>query len=315
MGIAADADAQFPLQAAKGESTLLAEDGTSLISYEVSESRVGFKIDRASTEQSGLDAKGFPTIPDLTQFVFDVGFSATKGKRDLFKGGNFTPGFDAAVTLIRTVERTGPGYHQFYGRVRLDQAARKVALFNDVAGTDVKRVELQTATGTDLGFAGGYNAGFSEDVILGLGAIVRRRWNSVEGKDERQVCIEEVSGHNSNGATVSASDCEDRYIGPLDDEWSTQLRADFVYRFMTVGSKGAAIGLLSSFSVDMTPDKSTSYNVSIGPSLHRPGFPQQVVFAALIEGTDIGNRLGNSPKVTDQLRFRVYVGVPFDVFK
>src|SRR5262245_6481100 len=101
MLLATAARAQFPLRSADGKSGLLGKTEAGLVNYEASESRVGFKTVTSLPTESINDP--------LTSFIVDLGFSANKGSRDLFKGGSFTPGYDAAFTVAHRIE-AGDGY-------------------------------------------------------------------------------------------------------------------------------------------------------------------------------------------------------------
>jgi hypothetical protein len=310
------AEAQYPLQSADGKSGLLAKDSAGVLTYESSENRIGVVVDRGFLGTSTIGANGAPTIPDLTEMIFSAGFSATKGKRDLFAGGAVTPGVDLGLTVAHTIEKSGPGYHQFYGRVRADWASRKIIVsMPPVDGTSAPRFERRSPSGVDLGVAGGYNAGLTEDFVLGFGVIVERRWNSAKGLDVRQVCVEQLQGTLATGDPVRVSQCDERVVGPLRDGSAMQLRADLAHRFAAVGTEGAAVGILASASVDLAKQRRASYSFTVGPSLHRPKHPQQVVFAFLLEGVDVGNGLGNAPGWSERIRVRAYVGVPFEVLK
>lgn len=303
------AEAQFHLRSADGKTGLLAADGVSLLNYDVAESRIGVSLnyDRSRSDVEGRQL----VLGPLTEVHFEAGFSASKGKRDLFKGGGFTPGYDVGVTVSHSRERSGAGYHQVFVRARIDQTARKTfVLPSDGA------VTLGDEIGSVLALGGGYNFSPDEAVVWGLSASAAHHWNSTEGLKERTVCIDESAGLNGEGAMVRVSTCTERFAGPLRDLWNGQIRSDLSIHLGTLdGLKAAGFGILASVSATLTEDLSTTYNLAAGFVLFRPEHPRQVLLALLLEGTDIGNRRGTSPALSDQLSFRAYVGVPFSLLK
>ncbi len=301
--LSSPARAQFPLQSADGTSGLLSNREVGLINYEASESRVGFRM------VTGLPTR---TVNDpTTTFIFDTGFSANKGTRDLFEGGAFTPGYDLAFTVSHTSEhQNAPGYRQVFLRAVLDSTAQKTVTAKGSTLT------LDSEAGVTAGAALGYNYAFTENLIWGGSVVGQRLWNSTDGLDSKTVCVQDLAGTNTDGNVVTVSDCEDRFIGPLANKWGGQVRSDLAWNAAALGGEDSAmIGLLASASADVSQRTKTSFNISVGPAIFRPNHPTQVVFAALVEAIDIGNRLGQSPDLSDQLRFRVYVGLPVDVLR
>ena len=294
------AEAQFNLRSAEGKSGLLAGTGENLINYDVSESRVGIKWFTSTAVEEITDP--------YTTFAIDAGVSAHKGKRDLFSGGDVTPGYDVAVTVGHTRERDDAlGYHQGFLRFAYDSARRKT-----VEGAESDVFKIDSLSGHSGGVGVGYNFGFSEDIVWGVSVSAEHHWKSVEGEREKQVCVGELSGVNEDGADVQVVTCSLRFVGPLKHEWVGQVRSDFSWNIRSLGDGAATLGLLAAASVDLAADKKSAVNLSVGPSFHRPGDPDQVVFAVLLEGVDVGNRRGKSPRPTDVLRLRMYVGVPFE---
>lgn len=304
--------AQFPIHTAEGKSGLLVAggEGVSLLNYEVSESRVGVKTFWSLPTHSVNEP--------LTEIMFDAGFSATKGKRDLFKGGSFTPGFDLGLTLLHTLEKqpnrsqsARSGYHQFFGRVAVDMVERKVAEPNDE-----DTLTLDSLAGTSLGLGGGYNHAFTENLVWSWSALAQHHWNSAEGLKEKDVCLQERTGVDGNGTPLAVASCDKRFIASLTDEWRGQLRTDVFWVARAFGDESSAtLGFLTSASLDVGARAASSFNVSIGPTVQRPEHPTQVLFAVLLEGVDLANNAGQSPKFRDRVRLRLYVGVPFEFLK
>ena len=212
---------------------------------------------------------------------------------------------DVAFTAARRYE-AGNGYRQFFLRAILDSIAQNIVTQDGATFT------LGTDAGTTLGVGGGYNHGFTENVIWGVSASGLRLWNATDDAASKTVCVQSQSGVDANGNRVTVADCDQRFVGPLNDQWEGQVRSDFSWVIRTLGGESAAmIGLLGAASANFQQGANSSFNVSVGPAIYPPHRPGQVVFTALVELIDIGNRLGQSPTLADQLRFRVYVGVPF----
>ena len=179
------AGAQFPLQSAEGTSGLLNDNGAGLFSDDASKTRVGIKANWGESNIVQDPNTGQIGFAPLSEWILDAGFAANKGKRDLFKGGSFTPGMDVSLTFSHTREQQISGFNQFFGRVTLDTVERKLTDFgmpdaqtSDAEMPDLQVASLTTDTGVSLGFGGGYNHAFSEAVIWGASATLLHRWNS-----------------------------------------------------------------------------------------------------------------------------------------
>ena len=314
---AGDADAQYWLNSADGSSGIIVPNSKGSVNYEVSKSRLGLEFTGESLEPTVADGDGKPVIPDRVGWDLDLGFSATDGQRDLFQGGDFVPGVDAAGTVFRQIENAGPGYQMLY--VRLAAKVVQNKLVTETAPAEEGEQTLiseKDDVGTSLFASGGYNLAVNEDLVLGLTGGVGYAWNSVRGLKGATVCTNSVAGQDGDGAAVSVSDCSDRLRGDSFDEVTGEVRADVTWNLFALGGRkdGATIGLLGSASGLFGSRTASSANVALGPTIHPPGFPHQLIAAVLLEGIDITNALGNSPEFDDRFRVRLYLSVPFSVF-
>jgi hypothetical protein len=316
MGLTSSAHSQYSLTSANGNNSIAPITDKSTINYDLSQSRIGLGYAFTKLDETQLDTAGFPIIPDLTQWILNIGVAAFKGQRDLFKKGKFTPGFDFALDYICLKEKEKEGYTTIFLRAQFEIVERK---FMASVGLNSNTYKANSKASILLGGTVGVNFAFGkrENFIFGISALGSRKWNSIDGLIEREVCIEEVSGLDPDGNKLTITNCTDKLIGEPSDRWSLQIRTDLVKELITFGDPetSASLGIIGAISYDLQEKIANSWNFSTGFSIHPPRNPRQIVFAGLFEIIDAWNDLGVTPEFTDRFRFRLYVGIPFNFLK
>ncbi len=301
---------QRALSSADGSSGVIGTYEQGNLNYEASTSRIGINYQTGDPIQLDPVTKRIANHGDIQ---FDVGASANKGRKDLFAGGDFVPGVDGSATGSYTWEHDGAGYHLVFARVGASTAQRKLAGVStgDMLDTVSKRSTAATEALATLGF----NWSPDENLVLGLSGTGGYTWNSTRHLKERSVCTTVGQDNSNTSGPIVVADCDDRLIGNARDEGIGQLRVDLTWNILSLGDeKAATLGLLGALSTTLSTRNNTTFNIAFGPTLHPSGRPSEVAIALLVEAIDVGNQLGTRPDLDDQLRLRVYVGVPFSVF-
>jgi hypothetical protein len=114
---------------------------------------------------------------------------------------------------------------------------------------------------------------------------------------------------------VRVESCEDRYAVELGEESRGQLRLDFTTKVGRVaGEESPFLGLIAAVSATGRTDLKPTYSLAVGPTIHPADAPSQILGGALLEIRDFTNANGQHPG-NKKLFVRLYVGLPFSVFK
>lgn len=209
---------------ARGQAGLEAAGGTtSLLSTDFSALTVEVK----DTKLTLLLASGRFGQPESWQNNFTAGLSAEDGERALFSNGRWAPGLELENRLAYFWNRAnfdgdGEGYTGVFASVGYEVDGN--ALARTVDGSRIETYERTGQTGT-LGL--GYNWSPREaGPVLGLSATAGWGFNVPVARRPSQVCVQQASGVDKDGAPVLISSCQSRYVGEVHDLRTGEFRAD-----------------------------------------------------------------------------------------
>ena len=270
-----------------------------------------------------------PRIEDHTEETLDISAAAQAGKRAIISGGEFVPGADASVGIVHVFEQgfeppeTCPsraaadtaqlalhsrGYDAVYVNVRGSLADRAMANPLSLKPTVLALVDH---AGGALGPVLGINHAFTESTILGSSLDVAREWASPGDAQPQTACTLTTVGTLKNGTPAIVEKCSARYLGPLPNDWRSQLRLDYTTKIARhIGGSGPALGLYAAAAAVARTTAKTSYDLSIGPTLHPTGKPSQILGAALFELTDVTDANKQNPMFSQRLSLRLYAALP-----
>lgn len=232
-----------------------------------------------------------------------AGAAARKGESDMFASFDFNPGWGAGVMGFVLVGSAGR-----HGAVSIalgvQDTERKLVQYNE----DSTLVTLTEEVQNDLAVTIGGEFPVSSGVVVGVGASLRREWDSPGTAKAVEVCVLTDAG----GGLVVPS-CSDRYAVPLADFWAGQVRADVVANVLALGGARAEphLALLGGGSVDLGQEAAARLNVGAGVGVTVARYPGHVMVAALFELHDVTDATGQVPTFSDKAMVRVEVGIPF----
>lgn len=234
-----------------------------------------------------------------------AGAAARKGESDMFAGFDFNPGWEAGVLgflLVGPAERRGAvsialGYQR---------TERKLVQYNE----DSTLVTLTEDAQSDLTGTVGVNYPVSSDVVLGVGASVRREWKSPGTIRAVEVCVLTDAGQG-----LILPSCVDRYPVNLDDFWAGQVRADVVGNVVRLGSARTRphLAVLGGASIDLGQRAAARFNVGAGVGVTAVRYPGHVLLAALFELHDVTDANGQVPEFADKAVVRLELCILFDM--
>ena len=232
-----------------------------------------------------------------------AGAAARKGESDMFAGFDFNPGWEAGVLgflLVGSAERRGA----VSVALGFQSTERKLVQYSD----DSTLVTLTEMGQRDLTVRLGGEVPVSSGVVVGLGASVRREWDSPGVAKAVEVCVMTDAG----GGLVLPS-CTDRYAVPLADYWAGQFRADVVADVLALGGAraGPHLALLGGASVDVGQEADARFNVGAGVGVTVARYPGHLIVGALFELHDLTDANGQAPTFADKVAVRVEFGIPF----
>lgn len=232
-----------------------------------------------------------------------AGAAARKGESDMFAGFDFNPGWEAGALGFLLI---GPADRQGAVSVALgfQGTERKLVRYSD----DSTVVTLTEEGQRDLTVRLGGELPVSSGVVVGLGASVRREWDSPGVAKAVEVCVMTDAG----GGLVIPS-CTDRYVGQLGDYWAGQFRADVVADVLALGGAraGPHLALLAGGAVDVGQEADARFNVGAGVGITVARYPGHLIVGALFELHDLTDANGQAPTFADKAAVRVEFGIPF----
>jgi hypothetical protein len=324
-----EAQAQSQLTAAGGTSSIVTDRG--FLTIDVNQAKVGLHVFHASPQSGahvqrlcGIDV---PRIEDHTEETGDVSAAAQAGKRSIFSQGQFVPGGDASFGIVHVFEhgveaptcpRPGTadtllglrslGYDAIFLNVRASLVDRALA---DRVVASPGEIAFVDHAGGFLGPVVGVNHAFSESAILGAALDVAREWASPGDAQPQTACTLTAEGTLSNGTPAIVEKCQARYVGPLPDDWRSQLRVDYTTKLIkNLTGTGPSLGLYAAAAAVARTTAKTSYALSVGPTVHPPGKPSQILGAALFELADITDANKQNPMFNQRISLRLYAALP-----
>lgn len=250
-------------------------------------------------------------IPNELNFSAYTSFAARKGVQDLFSSFDFTPGIDVGGRFAYVARGRSGRYDAGFLGVTYTTHERRVIVFDPVAQTGMLGADQQRTFAAVIG----YNHAFSDVTILGLAIEGRRELSTPGVEPAREYC---TPGTGPGGIPISV--CSDRYLAPLPDLWTGQVRMDLSVGLAALGRPDAAaqLGITTAASADFVQRAQASVNVAVGPSLHLSAYPGQPIVVLLLGLQDIFDandlRAGdpNPPAYfADHFVVRLVLGVPF----
>jgi hypothetical protein len=312
--LAGSAFGQGILELSDGRTAVI-PSGVGYLAVDFKDASIGARLHRDRKRAGGANCG----IPNHQEFAANLSFSAQKGKRALFDKGQFTPGVDLEPgyaffweDAIPDCKKVGDidaphGYNALYIGVVQSIVGNDVALFS---ATGVATLETESTKSTSVNVA--FNRYFGRGRIIGLSAQAGKEWTSPGDDDPLQTCVQTNSGVDENGKPVTASDCKNRFIGPLQDLRTLKTRVDYLMKIRPIAWKDKPqIGLYTTLSTVSQSGLNTVFNFAVGPTLHPKGKPGQLLGAFLIEARDFSNANGKHPKVKDRWSARLYATLPF----
>ena len=234
-----------------------------------------------------------------------AGAAARKGESDMFAGFDFNPGWEAGVLGFL---RVGPGDRRGTVSIALgyQRTERKLVEYS----ADSTTVTLTEEWQSDLVGTIGAEYAVSQSVSIGVGASLRREWDSPGTTRAVEVCVLTDAGQ---GLVVPS--CVDRYPVRLDDYWAGQVRADVVGNLLPLGRSQAQphLAALGAASVDLGQRANARFNAGAGLGIAIARYPGHLMVAALFELHDIANAAGQSPTFADKTAVRLELSIPFDM--
>lgn len=313
--LACPAAGQLSLSSAGGKSSIVrTEEG--FLSIDLAERSVGLNLlgeRELKTKADPAAPPGFPTIPNLLVYGFRLAAAADQGRADIFQQGEFASGVEIGGSLTYVRENDSSSYSAFFVALQSD------FLQNDYAfrETESSQVETGRELGTGIGIGVGFNYGFAnERHVLGASATTRYDWNTAAGLSKQHVCTTTASGTDGSGRPVEVTRCADRYFGQPSDIRSLLLRADLISHIgrLGIGDPGEVptIGSLLAVSARSSESDPFAFDLAAGPSIHKPGHPNEVIAAMLFELSDVTDSADTGTGVANRFGVRIFIGVPFD---
>ncbi len=232
-----------------------------------------------------------------------AGAAARKGESDMFAGFDFNPGWEAGVLGFL---RVGPGDRRGTVSIAIgyQRTQRKLVEYSQDSTTVTLAEEWQSDF---IGTIGGEYA-VSPSVSIGVGASLRREWDSPGTAKAVEVCVLTDAGQ---GLVVPS--CVDRYPVRLDDYWAGQVRADVVGNLLPLGRASARphLAALGAASFDLGQGASARVNLGAGLGIAVARYPGHVMVAAVFELHDVSNATGQVPTLADKTAVRLELSIPF----
>jgi hypothetical protein len=307
------ARAQGILELSDGRSAIIPNQ-TGYLAIDAKDASIGTRLHQEfkknPTENCG--------IPNHQELAANISFSAQKGKRALFDKGQFTPGIDLepgyayfredAIDCSTSGDiNARHGYTALYVGLVGSGVGNDIVTFPEGAAASLKTV-ITKASAVNVAV----NRYFGHGRTLGFSVQGGEEWDSPGGDDPLQVCVATNASADADGKTITASDCKDRFVGPLKNLSTVKARIDFLAKIRPVAWKDKTqIGIYMSLSTTSQTGLRTVYNLAVGPTLHPKGQPSKLYGAFLIEGRDLSNANEKHPHAKDRWSARLYATLPF----
>ncbi len=307
--------AQAAFEAAKGEITVISSRPLALTA---DFSQSGIALDLMREYDVGEDDLAEHRFSNQIVVTGHLGVAANKGKRSLFSGGNFTPGYDVDVAAAYVIERASECFDRlpdgscrrsrrggYYGpvlQISHESTSRSIA---DNAGATVALDDVEERTNE---IAVGWRWAPSERHVFALAG--GRRWttNSTELLDERQVCVTESTGAEADGTPVVVADCKSRHVGTVSDMEAWNARLDYLAA-LRVSADKPGFGLVGSYSWTQLDHRPASNSVAFGPVLLAENTARQAYGGLFVVFEDFGSLSELLKDAADLFSFRLYVSV------
>jgi hypothetical protein len=296
---------QTAYSAAHAQSSLTPlQDG--FFSLDFTEAKVGLTFVKNHVAECPDDS----CVPRGLVFSMHTSFAARKGIQDLFSSFDFTPGYDFGGRLAYASPHHD-WYHTVFLGVTYAVNDRRTIMFDTVAQTGTLDDVHQKTIAVTVGF----NHAFSAVTILGLAIEGRRELSTPGVALAREYC---TPGTATNGLRVNV--CSDRYLAPLGNLWTGQIRTDLSVGLGKLGPPDtpARLGLTSALSLDLVEHARAALNVATGPSIHLaryPGQPVAVLLFGLQDMLDAYDLRADDPNppayLVDHFAVRLVISAPF----
>ena len=256
-----------------------------------------------------------PSTPDNSSelnFAIFASGAARKGQSNLLSNFNVAPGFDLGGRIAYVARESGNGRHLAYARIMFSSLHRDV-IQQDSTIPDT--FYLLDVTQRILAASLGFNVAFSQTSSLGFALEGRREFSATGVEKPREFC---TPGTSPLGYRVLV--CSDRYVGPLPDLWTAQLRSDFSAGIFPLASGEGAphLGITLAASANFVESAFADLDFAVGPSIHlpnNPGVPSAVLLFGVNEILEANGPYPDpSGYWTNHLTMRLALGISFSTF-
>lgn len=314
--IALQSVSQFSVKGPAGKSGIVAIYDRTSLNYEVGTSRASFTIgfkDKYRPKDYNSD-EDYPDLPNDFLFNFQVGMPITDNIGSVFGSGKFTPGVDLSFEPVYVIE-SEKNYKVLFARLEYAVSETKFGFIDNA-----NRVNLITKPTNSYGVALGanLNLGPQERTIFGFSAGYFKNKKSAIGLKKRDFITAQQTLTNVDGTTTTIVTKEERFFGAPVDLGIFQARADAVLgftKFIPKEKTRAMISLLGSLSFNSLSNNKTAWFLSAGPGFHPKNNYGQILASVQVELNDFTNGLGLSPTLKEQFAVKLYLGIPFNLFK
>lgn len=315
------------LKTAGGTNGILFSNNVSSVNYNIADSKLSFiyKKNEISSTIIKLDEKKLAKVSDKfvdlelndsikffyfkEQTAMDISIGAfEKGKINLFNNDVFTPNVEISITKHWT-KFLKKNQSKFSSFIRpAISILRRQYFIND--NQDVFEVQKKGALDISLGIGANYS--LNEDLIFSLSSSLNQNWNSNINLKEKQYCIVEQTGVNSENQTITSSTCEKLPFGRLENIQFAELRMDALWRPEKFkGVNTASVGILNSV-VCVVSDNKPSYSFALGPAVFDKNNSGTIIFSVLIEFIDVNKSFASTENFDSIFGIRAYIGTPLN---
>jgi hypothetical protein len=309
------AGSQLAIPGAKEGEVSVLRNATSVF-VDVSDSKVGLAYNadpftrtfdcRAETDARECTKRELERRLNAPQWFLDgsVSVSGKEGKGSLFSGGTFNPEIQLSFSVDRTTRLPTEGLRHFHFYAGPTLSIKQIKAAVERAGVFELKDESNLATGYQVGVI----SWMSETVRIGLSHSGAFAWNNPGDREPSQVCVESKQGLDSSGNPVTISECAERQIGPLPNEFVTQTRLDFVNHFGS--ARRESFSVAGGVGVSSEPGVSAKWNVTLGPVLHPRGRPYHSLLAVLLTVPDLTDVENKNKTIAEKLKLTMFLGIP-----
>lgn len=305
MSAAPSAVAQISIPGADGQAIGVLS-GQNSVNVDIAQAKLG--VTALWTFNRGSAASAVEAVNrDHIDLSLRFAASAKDGARSILSGGRVTPGLEAGGSLSYVWERPQGGYTAIYVPLLSRLVEANAVTFDNAQARLVDGATKSLGTGLGLIVAP------TESVVFGASMNLQRNWDSPGQARPKQVCTLSSAGVDAAGATVSASQCAERFVGPFIDETVWSPRVESVIHFAGDSAK-PSVGLLASLSGAKRTGADMSFSAAVGPTLHPKGRPRETLVAMLLSLSDFSDANQTGRTLRDMFAIKLFLAVPLTGF-